>query len=1371
MANHYGTDAGEDLKGGNFSDEIYGYGGDDTIDGGKGGDIIYGGAGNDFIDGGEGDDSIDGGVGNDIIDGGSGNNTLHGGEGADYFCVGAGTDLITDYAPEDAIFAEESGSGEARRIVGATLNEQDIVFSIKDTWTSNPSNPYPNSVTVANAADKTITFMRNDWDGTKNVAFAGYTMTKTALTLLKSFGGTAVCADWYSNDGRTNDWHTLDARNFLSTVTKIDGSAATKTTVLYGNGNANTITGGSGNDTLYGLGGNDTLNGGKGNDVLEGGTGSDVFVYRDGDGIDTVNDYEQGEDTVYIAKGAVKSATVSGSNLIFAVGKGKVTLKNAATKTVSMKDGRGSYMMSKTGLTLSSNFGGTVTAAQYFSTVKTVNGKSATRALKLSGNAQANTITGGKGNDVLTGGAGKDTFAYANGTGKDTVSDFAAGEMLYVTSGTISKTMLANKNKDLVFTVGKGNVTLKNAAAKSIALKDSRGNYSMSKSSLSLSSNFTGSLNSAYYLSTITTINGNNAKKTVTLYGNGKNNTINGGQVADKLYGRAGNDKIYGNGGNDYLYGEAGNDSLYGGAGLDYLSGAAGNDYLDGGASNDKLYGGAGNDKLYGSAGNDYLYGEAGNDYLNGGADTDYLYGGAGNDTLYGGAGNDTFVYAKNTGKDVISDFNKSGTDTLYINSGAISKTAVSGSNMVFTVGSGTVTLTGAGSKTITVRDSRGTYTLNKSSLVLTNTFKGSLSAANYLSTITTINGSKAVNAVTLTGNAKNNVINGGSKNDTIKGGAGNDKLYGNAGNDSIEGGAGVDYLYGGAGNDKLYGGDGNDVLYAGTGTDYLYGGNGNDVLYANAGTSYLYGQGGTDTFVVDANTTQNVFIYDFTAGTDKLKVLNSSNVKVKVSGSNLILTMGKSTVTLKNMTGKLLDIYNASGKVIRVQLNSGSQQSVIKNFMKILDSTAISLTNRFVNINNDGTYLDAGIVNALNQAVRYASNGLYWTWSELINGNYDNGNAEDDGIITRLSKYLSDGGTAKGFLLNHCGIDLDNDDTGAITGKDAGGTRKTAESIVPESGSLKALPKPNTTSSTIEGATFKWVYNSNDARQRAVVQRLNTWWMEEGLKLIKTSYGMSFTNADIKEAVKNIVVQFVDSASKSYVGLTNHSWDGYGRTSKLKITINMYYYADVISDVNGIPRTEGKDYSQACYMDRLLAHELTHAVMAATIRYFGYLPTYLKEGAAELVHGIDDERTDDILDLAGSAVRLSNALKNYDSASHDNYAGGYMLLRYLAYQVARVNDNGGVQFSWGSSASASKTSASASTVSSAKLLTDSSAMLVGSADAQLSSLVSATTTDSLGALTTPGAGLASVDVSGSSLVAANGTDVNNTLTNKNKVV
>lgn len=50
----------------------------------------------------------------------------------------------------------------------------------------------------------------------------------------------------------------------------------------------------------------------------------------------------------------------------------------------------------------------------------------------LSGGAGSDTLWGGTGNDTLTGGSGSDVFIYRPNEGKDTISDYASGELLQI---------------------------------------------------------------------------------------------------------------------------------------------------------------------------------------------------------------------------------------------------------------------------------------------------------------------------------------------------------------------------------------------------------------------------------------------------------------------------------------------------------------------------------------------------------------------------------------------------------------------------------------------------------------------------------------------------------------------------------------------------------------------------------------------------------------------------------------------------------------------------------------------------------------------------------------------------------------------------
>ena len=61
---------------------------------------------------------------------------------------------------------------------------------------------------------------------------------------------------------------------------------------------ANTVAGTAGANRLEGGAGNDTLNGGGGDDILSGGAGADTFVFDADDGVDTIEDFEDGTDLI-----------------------------------------------------------------------------------------------------------------------------------------------------------------------------------------------------------------------------------------------------------------------------------------------------------------------------------------------------------------------------------------------------------------------------------------------------------------------------------------------------------------------------------------------------------------------------------------------------------------------------------------------------------------------------------------------------------------------------------------------------------------------------------------------------------------------------------------------------------------------------------------------------------------------------------------------------------------------------------------------------------------------------------------------------------------------------------------------------------------
>ena len=298
------------------------------------------------------------------------------------------------------------------------------------------------------------------------------------------------------------------------------------------------------------------------------------------------------------------------------------------------------------------------------------------------------------------------------------------------------------------------------------------------------------------------------------------------------------------------------------------------------------IYGNTLANTIIGGSGADSLSGSSGNDTLNGGKGNDTLNGGNGNDTLTGGAGNDVFVYTNGQGNDVITDYT-SNQDKIRIKGGnKISKTSVSGSDVILTVGTGSIRLKNGKGKTLSIYNNENTLTstviggsTTSTTLTVTNSTKSPVTVG---SAIKIIDASKRTTAVRINGNAIANTIKGGSSIDTIYGGAGNDSILGNNGNDK---------LFGDAGNDKLLGGNGADTLTGGKGNDTLTGGAGADVFV------YATGDG-------------NDVITDYTAQ-DKLRIIGSYSTLT--SGNDVVVKIGTGQMTLKNAKDVKLNITKVS--------------------------------------------------------------------------------------------------------------------------------------------------------------------------------------------------------------------------------------------------------------------------------------------------------------------------------------------------------------------------------------------------------------------------------------------------------------------------
>ena len=157
----------------------------------------------------------------------------------------------------------------------------------------------------------------------------------------------------------------------------------------------------------------------------------------------------------------------------------------------------------------------------------------------INGGAGNDLITGGAGADTLTGGAGSDTFVFAPGCGMDVVTDFAANDVVRISTYTSAQS----------FVQSGANVVLTLSATDKITFSNA------SLAAVQAATHFAGG--------TTTTTTG------ATITGTAGWDTLNGTAGNDVIKGLAGYDVIHGGGGNDRIYGGLDGDQLFGGAGAD----------------------------------------------------------------------------------------------------------------------------------------------------------------------------------------------------------------------------------------------------------------------------------------------------------------------------------------------------------------------------------------------------------------------------------------------------------------------------------------------------------------------------------------------------------------------------------------------------------------------------------------------------------------------------------------------------------------------------------------------------------------------------------------------------------------------------------
>ncbi len=435
--------------------------------------------------------------------------------------------------------------------------------------------------------------------------------------------------------------------NFESN-TAVTGTSADD--VIFNNGSSLKIDAAVGDDTICNYDGDSvTIDVGAGNDSVCNHYGDKISIHS-GDGNDFVCNFSGYNVSINAGDGNDTILDNAGGDIRIDAGAGNDSIVNENGYGVSINGGAGNDTIGNTGM------------------YATVNGGTDDDLISLN-------------NDPLhSSGYNNSVVEYADGDGNDTVYGFTERDTLKITSGEIGAHY--KSGNDYIVEVGTGSITFKNIGDGLIQLCDSANRMS--------------ALNCAGIY---------NGTSTVTVTGTSSADSILNVGEYSKINAGAGDDSIFNF---ESTYRSGYHVTVEAGMGNDYVNNCDGWWVsINGGDGNDTVCNSGWNATIDAGNGSDLIINNRGSNYVSikGGAGNDSIYNfgklvtidaGKDNDLIKLGSSADSVVikYAAGDGNDVIQNFNSK--STLNITDGSVYQTLSSGSDVLVSIESGSITFKNA---------------------------------------------------------------------------------------------------------------------------------------------------------------------------------------------------------------------------------------------------------------------------------------------------------------------------------------------------------------------------------------------------------------------------------------------------------------------------------------------------------------------------------------------------------------------------------------------------------------------------------------------------------------------------------------------------
>lgn len=176
-------------------------------------------------------------------------------------------------------------------------------------------------------------------------------------------------------------------------------------------------------------------------------------------------------------------------------------------------------------------------------------------------------------------------------------------------------------------------------------------------------------------------------------------------------------------------------------------------------------------------------------------------------------------------------------------------------------------------------------------------------------------------------------------------------------------------------------------------------------------------------------------------------------------------------------------------------------------------------------------------------------------------------------------------------------------------------------------------------------------LFRSSDDRALAAVEGLRKSWLRNAEALVTSAFGLT------PSGTPSLKIVLDDTAS--HPAFVRGTIRPDGRYDNLELHLNLSAFDNFDLPNGG---------STAFHVDRLIAHEMTHAIMSQTMN-FAALPQWFKEGAAEFIAGADDRLAADLAAAGNDPAAIVARITSWGGTSAD-YSAGYAAVKYLHNQI-----------------------------------------------------------------------------------------------------